>query len=150
MEALVSPRLFSLRDANALVPTLQGVFTKARVLRDRLVKLQTELSREGHPLEGGEALVDESAPPEIQGLQRRVVLLVGELTDLLRGVTELGIEVKQADGLCDLRSRHEGRVIFLCWKFGEGRITHFHELDTGFAGRKPLPPSAEFAGDLLH
>ena len=150
MDALVPPRLFSLRDANALVPTLQELFKKARALRERLAKLQTELAREGHPIAGGEALVDEGAPPQVQGLQRRVVLLIGELTDLLRGITELGIEVKQADGLCDLRSRHEGRVIYLCWKFGEARITWFHELDTGFAGRMPLPPGAEFAGDLLH
>ena len=150
MDALVPPRLFSLRDANALVPTLEGVFTKARVLRDRLTKLQVELTREGHPIEGGDVTVDEDAPPEVQGLQRRVVLLVGELTALLRGLTELGVEVKQADGLCDLRSRHEGRVIYLCWKFGEERIGFFHELDAGYAGRKPLPAGGEFAGDLLH
>ncbi len=86
----------------------------------------------------------------MQGLQRRAKLLVDELLELLRGVSELGIEIKAADGLCDFRSRHEGRVVYLCWRFGEERIGHFHELDTGFAGRRPLPAGGEFAGDLVH
>ena len=150
METLVTPRLFSLRDANALIPTLRETFTKARVLRDRLAKLQKDLAEEGHPLEGGQIAVDPRARPEVQGLQRRAALLVGELLELLRGVTELGIEVKQAEGLVDFRSRFEGRVVYLCWKFGEERITHFHELDAGFAGRQALPPEGAFGGDLLH
>ena len=150
VETIVSPRLFSLRDANALVPTLRDTFVKARALRDRLAKLQKDLAEEGHPLDGGKVEVDPRARPEVQGLQRRAALLVGELLELLRGVTELGIEVKQADGLCDLRTRFEGRIVYLCWKFGEERITHFHELEAGFNGRQPLPADAQFAGDLLH
>ncbi len=150
METLITPRLFSLRDANALVPMLGETFTRARVLRDRLGKLQKDLAEEGHPLDGGKVEVDPRARPEVQGLQRRAALLVGELLELLRGVTELGIEVKQAEGLVDFRSRFDGRVVYLCWKFGEERITHFHELDAGFAGRQPLPADGVFAGDLLH
>jgi hypothetical protein len=76
--------------------------------------------------------------------------LHGELHDCLREVAELGIEIKALDGLCDFRSRYGGRVVFLCWRFGEDRITHFHELEGGFAGRKPLPEGGEFAGELLH
>ena len=150
METIVTPRLFSLRDANALLPTLREAFTKARALRERIGKLQKDLAAEGHPQDGGEVEVDPKAPPEVQGLQRRAALLVGELLELLRGVTELGIEVKRAEGLVDFRSRFEGRVVYLCWQFGEERITHFHELGAGFAGRKPLPADGEFAGDLLH
>jgi len=26
----------------------------------------------------------------------------------------------------------------LCWKYGEHAITHWHGLDEGYAGRKPL------------
>jgi hypothetical protein len=129
---------------------LRETFTKARTLRDRLAKLQKDLAAEGHPHSGGKIEVDPRARPEVQGLQRRAALLLGELLELLQGVTELGIEVKQADGLCDLRTRFEGRVVYLCWKFGEERITHFHELDAGFAGRQPLPAEAVFGGDLLH
>ena len=42
------------------------------------------------------------------------------------------------EGLVDFIGRHEGRDVYLCWKLGEERITHWHELNAGFAGRKPV------------
>ena len=30
------------------------------------------------------------------------------------------------------------------------RIEHYHDLEAGFAGRKPLPGDGDFTGDLLH
>jgi len=146
----VDSRLFSLREANGLVPTLQREFLRARALRDQLAELQHKLSEAGHPLDGPELEVDPSAPQSVQRLQQRAVKLLAELRDLLRELTELGVEVKAADGLVDLRSKLHGRVVYLCWKFGEPRITHWHELDTGFTGRQPLPIDGDFVGDLLH
>jgi len=147
--AIVPPRLFSLREANALVPTLHLEFTKARALRERIAKLQRELDEAGHAHSIANLEVDPKAPPEVQGLQRRTAVLVAELIELLRGVSELGVEVKAAEGLCDFRSRHLGRVVYLCWRFGEEGVTTFHELDTGYAGRKPLPEDGAFDGDWL-
>jgi hypothetical protein len=143
-------RLFSLREANGLIDMLQREFTRARTLRDQLAGVQQNLSEAGRPLDGPEVRVDESAPPAVQNLQHRAVKILDELRELLRELSELGVEVKAADGLVDLRSKLHGRVVYLCWKFGEERIDHWHELETGFAGRKPLPEGADFIGDLLH
>ena len=41
-------------------------------------------------------------------------------------------------GLIDFIGRHEGRDVYLCWKLGEEQITHWHELNAGFAGRQPV------------
>ena len=41
-------------------------------------------------------------------------------------------------GLVDFYCRFEGRDIFLCWRLGEDRIKAWHEIDSGFAGRKPI------------
>ena len=41
-------------------------------------------------------------------------------------------------GLVDFYSLREDRPIFLCWKLGEERITHWHEIDAGFSGRQPI------------
>jgi len=38
----------------------------------------------------------------------------------------------------DFYSLREDRPIFLCWRLGEDRITHWHEIDSGFAGRQPI------------
>ena len=41
-------------------------------------------------------------------------------------------------GLVDFYSLREDRPIFLCWRLGEDRITHWHEIDSGFTGRQPI------------
>lgn len=41
-------------------------------------------------------------------------------------------------GLVDFLGEVQGRRVWLCWRVGEERVAHFHELDSGFAGRKPL------------
>jgi len=144
------PRLFSLREANALIDTLQPLFARARELRDQLLAVQQKLADAGRELEGPEMQVDPHAPPAVQKLQQRAVEVIGKLRELLREVAELGVEVKAADGLVDFRSKLHGRTVYLCWKYGEERIGSYHELDTGFSGRKPLPDDGDFVGDFLH
>ncbi|GBD32106.1 MAG: hypothetical protein KatS3mg081_2177 [Gemmatimonadales bacterium] len=44
------------------------------------------------------------------------------------------------EGLVDFYSKLEGRDVFLCWKLGEPEVSYWHELDAGYAGRRPLAP----------
>ena len=84
--------------------------------------------------------------PLLEDLQRRVAAyrrrasdpVAREIEALLREVSELGAELKDPDrGLIDFRTVHRGRESYLCWRLGEGdRIAFWHELETGFAGRK--------------
>jgi hypothetical protein len=41
-------------------------------------------------------------------------------------------------GLVDFRTMRDGRAVYLCWRLGEDAIRYWHELDAGFAGRRPL------------
>jgi hypothetical protein len=51
----------------------------------------------------------------------------------------LGILLRDPEtGLVDFPSEREGRPVYLCWRLGEERISHWHDLESGFAGRKPL------------
>lgn len=150
MDVPLPTRLFSLREANALLELLREAFTRARALRDQLAEVQKKLSDAGHPLEDPEIQIDTEAPAEVQKLQARAAVVLGRMRDVLREVAELGVEVKAADGLVDFRSKLKGRTVYLCWKFGEERVTHWHEMDAGFAGRKPIEPESDFTGDLLH
>jgi hypothetical protein len=150
VHGLPQVRFFSLREANALIVTLQEQFDHARELRDELSAVQSELASAGHPLSEAEFEVDKTAPAAVQRLQRAASRVLDELREVLRGVAELGVEVKAADGLVDFRSRLHGRIVYLCWRYGEERITHYHELETGFGGRRPLPDDGDFLGDFLH
>ena len=84
--------------------------------------------------------------PLLEDLQRRVAAyrrrptdpVAREIEALLREIAELGAEVKDPDrGLIDFRTKLRGREAYLCWQLGEGeRIAFWHDLETGFAGRK--------------
>lgn len=86
--------------------------------------------------------------PYLEDIQRRKKAfdhnptepLASELRALVRGVAEMGVLVKGLDdGLIDFPSIHRGREIYLCWRLGEGdRISWWHEVDTGFTGRRPI------------
>lgn len=69
----------------------------------------------------------------------RITLLAGKLARKLERLEELGCYVKDLDiGIVDFLAKFEGRDVFLCWKLGEARITHWHETTEGFANRQPI------------
>lgn len=41
-------------------------------------------------------------------------------------------------GIIDFPSIMRGKVVFLCWMYGEEQVGYFHELASGFETRKEL------------
>ena len=84
--------------------------------------------------------------PLLEDLQRRKASydrrptdpVAKEINALLLEIAHLGVDVKDPDqGLIDFPAKRRGREILLCWKLGEGeRISYWHDLESGFAGRK--------------
>jgi len=127
------PRLFTVDEANALLPTLEPILRRMQTrmqevdrARRRLTELTPAMRGNGHGA-------------ETSTLEARLEELATELTADLRRVSEQGVEIKDLDqGLIDFPSLREGRVVYLCWRLGEGKLAFWHELDGGFAGRQPL------------
>jgi hypothetical protein len=62
-----------------------------------------------------------------------------ELREAILELLERGIVLRDLDrGLVDFPSLRDGREIFLCWQEGEDEVAFWHEVDAGFAGRRPL------------
>lgn len=58
---------------------------------------------------------------------------------LLSRIKDTGCVVKNLQGgLIDFLSKIDGRDVYLCWRYGEESVAHYHELHTGFRGRQPL------------
>ena len=58
---------------------------------------------------------------------------------LLHRLQEMGIEVKDLTlGLVDFPAVKDGRIVHLCWKYNEGSVQFWHEIEAGFAGRQPI------------
>ncbi|HEV8471956.1 MAG TPA: DUF2203 domain-containing protein, partial [Methylomirabilota bacterium] len=96
-------------------------------------KLEAERERIG--LAGG-GVLDQAAwkadVASIASLTERVKAALGEI-EAIGGVTK-----DLALGLVDFPHMRAGRVVNLCWKFGERAVDHWHGLDEGYASRKPL------------
>ena len=75
--------------------------------------------------------------------------LVAEIRQQIERLEEIGIEVKSLDGLADFRALRAGRPVYLCWQYPERSIGYWHELDGGFAGRRPIDDASDFVPTYL-
>jgi hypothetical protein len=83
--------------------------------------------------------VTPAATSEAERLQREVQRAAGDIEDFMTELTELGVECKSLEnGLFDFPCEREGRIVYLCWLHGERTVSHWHEVDAGFAGRQPI------------
>ncbi|MEO6726362.1 MAG: DUF2203 domain-containing protein [Blastocatellia bacterium] len=121
-------KLFSVEEANELLPELKKLWRKIDAARNTMQRLAPEAKRASEQTGGGGSVF---------GLQ-----YVNALTDLMTGaqqIVELGVEIKDLDkGLCDFPHLRDGRVVLLCWIRGEDQVEWWHDVDAGFAGRQPL------------
>ena len=129
-------RLFTLEEANELVPFLKDAFQRLApaqeeltAMRERLVGLQRQRRSNG----------SSSSESESSRLQDESDRLIRGFEGTLEEITVRGIIVRDvASGLVDFPSLREGREVYLCWITGEDQVEYWHETDRGFAHRQPL------------
>jgi hypothetical protein len=129
-----TPQLFSLEEANALIPKLELIMGRMQRRGIELREAIEAMAREG----GGPMLNVEVS----ELLERRPELqsLVDELEQLIHDIEACGGHFKGLElGLVDFPSEIDGQIGLLCWQYGEKEITHWHPLESGFDGRQPLP-----------
>jgi hypothetical protein len=123
------PRTFTVAQANALIPWLDSLFTETRSAVEELHVLRMANARVR-----GEAGV--AVEPKENDRMRE---LEAQIRRRLEEASALGIEVRRVDGLVDFPGWIEGQLVYLCWKYGESEVTHYHPTSEGFMGRRPLP-----------
>jgi hypothetical protein len=125
-------KLFTVNDANALLPTVRGIVGRVRRAHARVMGAREEakLAAEAGSAAGGGGMA---------GGGEYVAALVA-LAEHLGELEALGVQLKDYErGLVDFPSLREGKVVLLCWQLGEGdRVEWWHDLEAGFAGRQPL------------
>jgi len=129
-------RLFTIEQANAMLPLVRAITTDLANLAKDVVERRHRLAllTSGRDLKPGDPYSDELATMEAD-LERDASRLQ-EYVDELR---DLGVEPKGAvEGLVDFPCMLDGRLVFLCWRLGESDVLHWHDLESGFAGRQPL------------
>ena len=83
--------------------------------------------------------VTSAATAEAERLEREVQRAAADIEDFVKELTELGVECKSLEnGLFDFPCERDGRIVYLCWLYGERTVSHWHEVGGGFAGRQPI------------
>jgi hypothetical protein len=134
-------RYFTVEEANGLVPILEVHFAQVFRLKPQLQAVQKELEALGEP-PTEQSVQRSDGPPALVSARGRFRALVEALSDELNAVGELGVHVKDLDiGLCDFLGKVDNKAVWLCWQYGEPAVAYYHDLDSGFAGRRPLVPA---------
>ena len=130
-------RSFTLNEAQALLPVLESLLRTAIESKKLIEEVDSELQESAHRvfLAGGLLLnVVELARRKAQRHKAEQ-----RAKDAVAEIHAIGVQVKDLDiGLLDFPCQVEGQTILLCWKLGEERITQWHTMEEGFAGRKPI------------
>jgi hypothetical protein len=68
-----------------------------------------------------------------------MVPVFDRLDELIHQIQDTGALIKDVNmGLLDFPALRDGREVYLCWKYGEGDIAFWHEIEDGFAGRQSI------------
>ena len=135
---MTGPRVFTIEEVNALLPALSELVGRQMARHSEIAGRMAELV----------TLTDEVPPTlvehasdsgGIKKLKGQLRLMVERYADGWNEVQELGGVVKDPQaGTVDFYGKVDGRTVWLCWRYGENSLGYYHELDAGYAGRKPL------------
>lgn len=131
------PRYFTLQRAQDLLVEVRALMKEAVEARASVGRTEAELQRAAHRVQmlGGVRL----DPVRMATLAKERERAAKRIQECLTEIHELGAQVKDLDtGLLDFPTLYRGREVLLCWKLGEPGISHWHGLEEGFRGRKPI------------
>ncbi len=74
----------------------------------------------------------------------RIVKMVKEVDGFIEELEDIGCFYKDWNftiGLVDFPAVIDGEDVLLCWRSDEDKIKFYHNVNEGYAGRKPIPPN---------
>jgi hypothetical protein len=129
-----TPRLFTVREADATLPLVRGIVTDLLATHQRWTELVAR-----YELATGPLRADAGEPDQIVALRDSAAHEAERINTCLVELEELGGVFKGFEmGLVDFYALKDDRLVFLCWQPGEDHITHWHEVDGGFSARQPI------------
>lgn len=128
-ESVPRQKVFTVDHANRALPLVSRIvrdmvrqFKKVCALEERCHIRRPSISRE-----------------QQAELRRRYGVELERLRDLSDELAAVGCQLKDwRTGLVNFPAIHHGRIVELCWRPGETRVTHWREVGAGIEARKPL------------
>lgn len=121
------PKYYTLNEANETLNLIRPMLEEMMEIAAKVRENQPELWE----------LVRKSAGNGGNPRLSKLLVEFDHLDAMYHQVQDMGIEIKDLTiGLIDFTALHDGREVYLCWKYGEGEIQFWHEIEAGFAGRQ--------------
>jgi hypothetical protein len=125
---MLHERHWTPEEANALCPIVGATVRRVREARRVLAD---------GGLDDDFALLAESSGGAWPGQERARASV--EIALGFEALERLDIVVRDLErGLVDFPAVIDGREVYLCWLLDEPSVTHWHGVESGFAGRRPL------------
>ncbi len=133
-------RYFTVSEANRMIPELESRFGRMLQLHAQIRAAYDRLDEAGFaPEEEDFDISPVNADVKVTRDLAELRALMDALRTDLEALHREGCIVKDiGSGLVDWYAEKDGREVFLCWKLGEKSVNFWHELEAGFAGRRPL------------
>jgi hypothetical protein len=123
------PRLWTLAEANAVLPEVRQLVRQMLAARAEVVELQPQL------WPAVERAIYNGGSKSLSQATRQIVII----QNILQVFDSMGIQVKDLNtGLLDFPAVKDGRTVLLCWLYDEPSIQFWHDIDTGFGGRQRI------------
>ncbi len=131
-------KIFSVEEANSLIPILERALGDLTALGREIATLR----REVEVLSAIESAGASESNADVRALREKERAYAARLERFRQSLTEVshhGCLIRDLElGLVDFYTMSRGQVVCLCWRRGEERIGHWHPIDEGFSGRRPL------------
>jgi hypothetical protein len=148
IEDSAEQRVFTISEVNALIPALSTLVGEQLREQSEIEQGLAELMRmTGKP---PRSLEDkQSDTPEVARLKSELRDRIARYESGWQRVQAWGGVIKDPQtGLVDFYGRVDGRLVWLCWRYGEDSLGYYHDLAAGYSGRRPL--SAELRRKLVN
>jgi len=131
-------KIFSVDEANELIPFLEQALDSIAAIGREIMSLKGEIQVLS-AIEGSGATSKNLDVRLLREKEARCAQMLDQFRDALLQVASHGCILRDLDlGLIDFYTMSRDRVVCLCWRRGETRVSHWHSIDEGFSGRRPL------------
>ena len=122
-------KYFTLLQANEALDSIRPWMDEIQTIRQEILAHQPEIW----------SVMEKSAGNGGNPTLSRMVPTFDRLDELIHSVQDTGVIIKDINtGLLDFPAMRDGHEVYLCWKYGEGEIAFWHDIDAGFAGRRSI------------
>ena len=126
---------FTIKSANEILPSVIEKFQNLKKEKNEVLKLEHKLQT---------SMSSTNQLDQYVSLKQELNHAITQFYHAIAELEQTGVMIKDLDqGLLDFPSKRFDDEIWLCWKEGETEIKFWHEIDSGFNGRKPVTVSDE-------